>query len=193
MDRNEIEPLTRVIHHRDALLERAARLIIEAVGDDPSREGLINTPRRFRDAWIEMTTPPSRSHATFTSEIIDQMIVVRDISSWSICEHHLMPFSVAATIGTIGGECILGLSKYARIVDEECAKLSIQERLTDSIAMRIAQTTGNDDVAVILTGKHLCMCARGVRQQAATMTTSTMYGAFRNDATTRAEFLMLCR
>ena len=174
-------------------LEHAARLIIEAIGDDPTRDGLKDTPRRFRDAWIEMTTPGQRHHATFINEGVDQMILVKGLGAWSICEHHLMPFSVVATVAVISGEKVLGLSKFARVVEEEAAKLQIQERLTEQIAQRIRNLAGVYLVAVMVEGKHLCMCARGVRQQNAVMTTSTMHGLFRENPAARLEFLQLCR
>lgn len=164
---------------RDLLkLEESARLLIQAIGDDPAREGLVDTPRRFRDAWVEMTTPPRKPVAAFDSPPTGGLIVVQGIRAWSICEHHLMPFSVEAAIGVLPARRVLGLSKYARVVDDASRRLQIQERLTNDVAEAIIDGCDPRGVAVVIRGGHLCMCARGVRQHGAEMTTVAWRGEF---------------
>ncbi len=174
-------------------LEQAARLIIEGLGDDPDRHGLAETPRRFADAWLELAggiDEPPAPVTTFLSDA-DQMVIVRGIKVWSVCEHHLLPFWVDLTIAYLPEGKILGLSKFARVAQRESRMLMVQETLVNEIADRISEAAGTKDVAVIGTGQHLCMNLRGVKQHAAIATTSVLYGAFRNDPATRAEFFAL--
>ena len=174
------------------LLELGRELLI-ALGEDPNREGLLDTPRRWADSWREFIEyDPGTTETTFESVAIDQMVTVSGIRVSSLCEHHLMPFWCDVAIGYITREKVLGLSKFARIAHQFAHQLQIQERLGQQIADEISRITGTEDVAVVLKGEHLCMSARGIRTPGL-MTSSVMRGVFRAEYETRMEFLRLIK
>jgi GTP cyclohydrolase I len=176
--------------------EDAVVRLLEWVGEDPARDGLIDTPKRVVKAFREMTVGYADSPAEILSrtfdEPCDEMIVVSDIAYTSLCEHHMLPFTGSVDIGYVPGK-VVGLSKLARLVDCFSRRLQIQERLTNQIADAITKYLEPEGVAVVVRGNHACMSCRGVRKAEATMVTSAMRGAMRDNPETRAEFLNLCR
>ena len=170
--------------------------IIEAVGEDLTREGLVDTPKRAAKAFkflthgYEKTLEEVLNGAIFTADSED-MVIVKDIELYSLCEHHLLPFIGKCHVGYLPEGKVLGLSKIARVVDMYARRLQIQERLTKQIADAIEQATGARGVAVVIEAKHLCMMMRGVEKQNSVMTTSSMKGIFRKEINTRSEFLNL--
>ena len=172
--------------------------IITQVGEEPNRPGLVDTPARAAAAFEYLTSGYQRSidevvnNALFPSDSKD-MIIVKDIELYSMCEHHLLPFIGKAHVGYIPQGVVLGLSKVARIVDMYARRLQIQEQLTHQVAETIQEVTGAAGVAVIIEAKHLCMMMRGVEKQNSVMKTSAMLGAFRDNQATRTEFLSLIR
>lgn len=178
-----------------AQLESHVRAILALLGDDPEREGLRDTPRRVVRAWEEMLVGRDAKLSmptSFDANGHDQMIVVRGIRYFSLCEHHLLPFYGTATVGYLPNARILGLSKMPRLVAHYARRLQTQEQLTDQIARGLLRVTKARGVGVRLEGKHLCMMARGVREADATMVTSALHGVMR-DGPPRAEFLDLAR
>jgi GTP cyclohydrolase IA len=174
-------------------LERLTQSWLEAIGEDPSREGLLATPSRVAKAWTFLTQGYEQDLKTIVNEAVFEaedtgMVIIKDITFYSMCEHHLLPFFGRAHIGYIPNQKILGLSKFARIVDLFARRLQVQERLTKQVAKAIMETLEPQGVGVILEGVHLCMAMRGVEQQASsTMTTSTL-GVFA-DPSVHATFL----
>ena len=172
------------------------RKIIESVGEDVSREGLIKTPSRAARAFEFMTKGYKDNlqdivnGAVFTSDT-DEMIIIKDIELYSLCEHHLLPFFGKVHVGYIPKGKIIGLSKIARIVDMYARRLQVQENLTKEIAHSLKEVVGAHGVAVVIEAKHLCMMMRGVEKQNSSMKTSCLLGAFRNEDSTRKEFLSL--
>lgn len=165
--------------------------LIEALGYDSSSDGLRDTPRRVAKLWTDFTTYEAGNCDTaFEMETSDQIVVVKGMRVWSMCEHHLLPFWCDISAGYITRGKVLGLSKFARIAHKHAHKLQLQERLVEQIAEDIRQATATDDVAVFAEGEHLCMTMRGIRT-AALMNSSSMHGAFRSNAETRAEFFAL--
>jgi GTP cyclohydrolase I len=170
--------------------------IIAAVGEDLTREGLIDTPKRAAKAFkflnngYEKTLEEVLNGAIFTADSED-MVIVKDIELYSLCEHHLLPFIGKCHVGYLPEGKVLGLSKIARVVDMYARRLQIQEKLTKQIADAIEEATGARGVAVVIEAKHLCMMMRGVEKQNSVMTTSVMKGIFRKEMSTRAEFLTL--
>jgi GTP cyclohydrolase I len=172
----------------------AVTTLLRFIGEDPSRDGLIDTPARVLKAWREMTTgydddPAGILSRTF-DETSDEMVVLRGISFHSTCEHHLLPFYGEASVGYLPGK-VVGISKLARLVDCFGRRLQIQERMTRQIAESIEHHLEAPGVGVIIRAHHLCMGCRGVRQQNTEMVTSAMLGTLRSDAMARAEFLRL--
>lgn len=170
--------------------------IISAVGEDVEREGLIKTPERAARAMQYLTQGYEQSleevlnNAVFQTEN-DEMVILKDIEMYSMCEHHLLPFIGKASVAYLPNGKVIGLSKIARIVDMYARRLQIQENLTKQIADAIQEVTGALGVAVHIRARHLCMMMRGVEKQNSEMSTSIMLGAFRNSSATRAEFLQL--
>ena len=170
--------------------------IITGVGEDLTREGLIDTPKRAAKAFkflnngYEKTLEEVLNGAIFTADSED-MVIVKDIELYSLCEHHLLPFIGKCHVGYLPDGKVLGLSKIARVVDMYARRLQIQEKLTKQIADAIEEATGARGVAVVIEAKHLCMMMRGVEKQNSVMTTSVMNGVFRKEISTRAEFLTL--
>lgn len=167
------------------------RQMLEAIGEDPEREGLLDTPRRVANYWREfMEYQPGNHDTTFESVKVDQMIVVSGMRVWSLCEHHLLPFWCDISIGYITNQKVMGLSKFGRIAKKHAHKLQLQERLVDDIAKDIMKIADTEDVAVLAVGEHLCMTMRGI-QMPATMMSSSINGSFRNQPEVRAEFFNL--
>ena len=170
--------------------------IIEAIGEDLTREGLVDTPKRAAKAFKFLNNGYSKTldevlnDAIFTSDTED-MVIVKDIELYSLCEHHLLPFIGKCHVGYLPNGKVLGLSKIARVVDMYARRLQIQEQLTRQIADAIEQAVGARGVAVVIEAKHLCMMMRGVEKQNSVMTTSAMKGIFRESISTRTEFLNL--
>lgn len=170
--------------------------IIEAVGEDPTREGLRDTPARAAKAMAFLTQGYKQSveevvnGALFQSDS-DEMVIVKNIELYSLCEHHLLPFIGKCHIAYLPKNKIIGLSKVARIVDIFARRLQVQENLTKEIAQTIFEITGAKGVGVIIEAQHLCMMMRGVEKQNSVMTTSMMLGTMREDPRTRMEFLSL--
>ncbi|MCH4563763.1 MULTISPECIES: GTP cyclohydrolase I FolE [Halomonas] len=172
------------------------RQIILELGEDPEREGLRDTPKRAAKAMQFLNHGYNQSleeivnGAVFESET-DEMVLVKDIELYSMCEHHLLPFIGKCHIAYLPKGRVLGLSKFARIVDMYARRMQIQENLTRQIAEAVQQVTGARGVAVVIEARHLCMMMRGVEKQNSSMTSSVMLGSFRDNQPTRQEFLTL--
>lgn len=190
-DRNEPRPngvdLKRI--------ERAVREILDAVGEDPDREGLLETPARVARMYAEMFAglkhDAGRHLAKVFTEKYDEIVLVRDISFCSMCEHHLLPFTGTAHIAYLPSGTVVGLSKLARVVEEVARRPQVQERMTETIADLIEDRLSARGVAVVCEATHSCMTMRGVRKPGSLCLTSAMRGSFREDAATRAEVLGL--
>lgn len=189
------EPTTEA--PKESVAELARKMII-AIGEDPNREGLKKTPERFEKAWKFLTSGYQQNvdtvlnGATFSVHY-DQMVVVKDIEFFSLCEHHLLPFFGKAHVAYFPSKRVLGLSKIARLVNMFARRLQIQERMTSQIADAIAEKICPDGVGVIVEAQHLCMQMRGVEKQHGKAVTSAMLGSFRHNKQTRDEFLSLVR
>jgi len=170
--------------------------LIKRVGEDPSREGLLDTPKRaaaamrFITRGYEQTLDDVLNKAIFEADTED-MVIVKDIELYSLCEHHLLPFIGKCHVAYLPQGKVIGLSKIARIVDLYARRFQIQERLTKEIAHAIHDAVAPAGVAVVVEAKHLCMMMRGVEKQNSVMTTSSMLGLFRTQISTRSEFLNL--
>ncbi len=175
-------------------LEGLFTQIIENLGEDPSREGLVRTPLRAAKAMEFLTSGYHQSvdeilNKAIFEEDYDEMVIVKEIEFYSLCEHHILPFWGKCHVGYLPQNRIIGLSKIPRIVDMFARRLQVQERLTREIAEALETALEPRGVAVVIEGQHLCMMARGVEKQAPKMITNVMRGAFREDSSTRAEFL----
>ena len=172
------------------------RAILQELGEDPSRDGLLGTPDRAARAMAFLTQGYRQSvdevvnDALFESDL-DEIVIVKDIELYSLCEHHILPFLGKCHVGYLPRGRVLGLSKVARIVDMYARRLQIQESLTQQIAHTILEVTGAAGVGVIVEAQHLCMAMRGVAKQHSSMQTSVMLGSFRDNPPTRSEFLRL--
>lgn len=179
-------------------MEKLYKEIISEIGEDVNRQGLVDTPKRAAKAMSFLTSGYQQSlddivnGAIFDSDAND-MVIVKNIELYSMCEHHLLPFIGKCHVAYLPAGKVLGLSKVARIVDMFARRLQIQEQLTTQIAASILAVTGAKGVAVVVEAKHLCMMMRGVEKQNSQMTTSSMLGQFRTNAETRAEFLSLLK
>jgi len=181
-----------------ASLERSFLEVLEAVGEDPQREGLLKTPARAARAFEFLTNGYRQdldeivNQAIFHSDA-SEIVLVKDIELYSMCEHHLLPFIGKAHVAYIPNGKVIGLSKVARIVDVFARRLQIQEQLTVQIADALMHALHPLGVAVVIEAKHLCMMMRGVEKQNSVMTTSCLLGSFKEDARTRSEFLALLK
>jgi GTP cyclohydrolase I len=182
----------------DANIEPIVRDILQFLGEDPDREGLVKTPRRVSESLRYLTRGYAQDVATLLNgavfeEDYDDMVVVRDIEFYSLCEHHMLPFFGKAHVAYIPNGKIVGLSKIPRLVDMFSRRLQVQERLTREIALALEDALAPRGVAVVMEGMHMCMMMRGVEKQHATMITSHVMGAFRDDRATRQEFMALVK
>ena len=179
-------------------MEQAFLEILKQIGENPTRAGLVDTPKRAAKAMEFLTQGYSMNidevinNALFPSET-DEMVIVKNIELYSMCEHHMLPFIGKCHVAYIPNGKVIGLSKIARVVDVFARRLQIQENLTNEIANCIVEKTNAAGAAVIIEAQHMCMMMRGVEKQNSTMTTSCMLGAFRNSQSTRAEFLSLVK
>lgn len=179
-----------------ARAEAAARNIIEALGEDPAREGLQRTPERYARALDYLTSGYRTSidqivNGAIFTDAPSEMVIARDIEIYSLCEHHVLPFYGKANIGYIPRGRVIGLSKLARIADVFSRRLQVQERLTTQIAEALQDLLQPDGVAVVIRCRHMCMMMRGVEKQNSEVLTSSMLGSFRENESTRLEFLNL--
>jgi GTP cyclohydrolase I len=183
------------MQEQDRLQELYRDLLME-IGEDPERDGLRDTPKRAQSALKFLTQGYQMDLDHVVNDALfecdnDDMVIVKDIELYSLCEHHLLPFIGKCYVGYIPNGQVLGLSKVARIVDMYARRLQIQERLTREIAQAIMNTVNPKGVGVVVEAQHLCMMMRGVEKQNSVMSTSCMLGGFRRDRGTRQEFLKL--
>jgi len=175
----------------------AVRRIIESIGDDPTREGLLDTPRRIAEMYEELFAglrqDPREVLSAGFQESHREMVILKNIPFYSLCEHHFLPFHGQAHVGYVPKGRIVGASKIARAVDILARRPQMQERLTGQIADAIVEGLSPDGVAVVIQAEHLCMTMRGVQKPGTTLITSAIRGAFRRRAVTRSEFLALVR
>ena len=172
----------------------AVKDILVAIGEDPSRDGLLKTPERVAKSYGELLEgyrmdPKSLINEAVFDVVYDQMVIVRDIEFYSMCEHHMLPFMGRAHVAYIPSDKVVGLSKIPRIVDLFSRRLQVQERMTTQIAEYLDVVLKPHGVGVVVEGLHMCMMVRGVKKHDARMTTSAMLGNFRSDMSTRMEFL----
>ncbi|RKU36914.1 GTP cyclohydrolase I FolE [Candidatus Poribacteria bacterium] len=175
-------------------LEELFTNLLKNLGEDPNRQGLVRTPNRAAKAMEFLTSGYHQDidkilNKAIFDEDYDEMVIVKDIEFYSLCEHHILPFWGRCHVGYLPRNRIIGLSKIPRIVDMFSRRLQVQERLTREIAEALETALDPQGVAVVIEGQHLCMMARGVQKQAPRMTTNVMLGTFREDSSTRAEFL----
>lgn len=175
-------------------LEELFTNLLENLGEDPKRQGLVRTPSRAAKAMQFLTSGYHQDidkilNKAIFDEDYDEMVIVKDIEFYSLCEHHILPFWGRCHVGYLPRNRIIGLSKIPRLVDMFSRRLQVQERLTREIAEALEAALDPRGVAVVIEGQHLCMMARGVQKQAPRMTTNVMLGTFREDSSTRAEFL----
>jgi|TARA_B100000902_G_scaffold42181_1_gene49843 GTP cyclohydrolase I len=177
-------------------LEKITKSLLESLGEDPNREGLLKTPTRVAKSWEFLSKGYDEdldaliNNAIFEESAKD-MVIVKNIEFYSLCEHHLIPFHGKAHVAYIPNGKIIGLSKIPRIIDHYAKRLQVQERLTNQIANTIQDILQPKGVAVVMEGRHFCMLMRGVQKQNSIATTSAMLGSFREKDTTRNEFLNL--
>jgi GTP cyclohydrolase I len=177
-------------------IARYVRQMLEIIGEDPGREGLRKTPERFEKAFCYLTSGYRQDPAKLLSGAMfevpyDEMVVVRDIELFSLCEHHLLPFFGRCHVGYIPRKRVIGLSKVARLVNLFARRLQLQERLTRQVAETLMEQIDPEGVGVVIEAQHLCMVMRGVEKQNSRAVTSAMLGAFRERKQTRDEFLSL--
>lgn len=176
------------------VIEESVEKILTAVGEDPNREGLLRTPHRVAKSYTELLAgyrmdPKALINNAVFDIAYDEMVIVRDIEFSSMCEHHMLPFMGRVHVAYIPSDKVIGLSKIPRIVDLFSRRLQVQERMTKQIADFIEVVLNPQGVAVVAEGLHMCMMLRGVKKHDARMTTSAMLGVFRDDMSTRMEFL----
>ncbi|MEM9186422.1 MAG: GTP cyclohydrolase I FolE [Planctomycetota bacterium] len=176
-------------------IEAAVREILAAVGEDPDREGLLETPARVGRMYAEMFSglreDPSEHTKKFFTERCDEVVLVKDIHFTSMCEHHLLPFTGKAHIGYLPNGKVIGLSKLARVVDSIARRPQVQERMTDTIAKLLLEDLDVKGVAVVVEASHSCMTIRGVRKPGSLCVTSSMKGLFRTNQASRSEVMTL--
>ena len=179
-------------------MQKEIRSILEQIGEDPTREGLLKTPERVEKSYQFLTRGYTQNledviNGAIFHEECDDMVIVRDIEFYSLCEHHMLPFFGKCHIGYIPRGKVLGVSKLARITDMFARRLQLQERLGRQIADAVNQVLEPEGVGVVIEGQHLCMLMRGVQKQNSIMTTSAMLGSFCEEESTRLEFLKLIK
>ena len=178
-----------------SVIEAAVRTILEAVGEDPDRDGLLQTPARvarmYREMFEGLALDPSRHLETTFPEDYDEIVLVRDIPFTSMCEHHLLPFTGVAHVAYLPNGKVVGLSKLARVVEEVARRPQVQERMTQSIADMLESKLATKGAAVVIESEHSCMALRGVRKSGTMTVTSSLRGVFRENQASRAEVLSL--
>jgi len=179
-------------------MQKLIRDLLIKVGEDPDREGLKKTPERFENAMRFLTKgygedPREVLQSAIFHEQYDEMVTVKDIEIFSMCEHHLLPFFGKCHVGYIPRDCIVGLSKIARVVELYAKRLQLQERLTQEIASALMDTLKPRGVAVVIEAHHMCMMMRGVEKSTSKAVTSAMLGVFRTQNSTRMEFMELIK
>jgi GTP cyclohydrolase I len=179
-------------------LQRLVRRQIELAGEDPDREGLQRTPRRVAEAYKFLTRGYTEDPKRVLNDALfeatsDEMVIVKDIDFFSLCEHHMLPFFGKCHVAYLPKKKVVGLSKIPRLVDVYARRLQVQERMTQEIASTLMELIGAGGVGVVVEAQHLCMMMRGVEKQNSYAITSAMLGSFRDDARTRSEFLDLIR
>ena len=176
-------------------IEDAVISIIEAIGEDPNREGLVGTPKRIAEMYAElftgMTIDPKQELTVGFDEGHHEMVILKDVPFYSLCEHHFLPFYGLAHVGYIPEGRVVGASKLARVVETLAKRPQIQERLTTQIADTIVEALNPEGVAVVIQAEHLCMTMRGINKPGSNILTSAMRGLFRRSPLTRSEFLSL--
>ena len=179
-------------------MEEAVTTLLKSVGEDPARQGLAKTPSRVAEALHFLTKgyqedPKKIINNAIFFEKHDEMIVIKDIVLYSLCEHHLLPFFGRAHVAYLPDQKVIGLSKIARLVEIYARRLQVQERMTQQIAQTLQDALKPKGTAVVIEAEHLCMQMRGVQKRGAVMITSAMLGAFRNNTATRDEFISMIR
>ena len=178
-------------------IQKAVSSIIEAIGEDTEREGLVDTPRRVAEMYEEffsgLKQDPAKELETGFDEGHKEMVILRDISFFSICEHHFLPFYGTANIGYMPNGRVVGASKLARALDILASRPQIQERLTDQIAETVYKTIQPEGVAVVISAEHMCMSIRGVKKPGSKVVTSASRGTFKTQAAIKQEFISLLR
>jgi GTP cyclohydrolase I len=194
-DTPAVSPTQRHAPFDEPGVRRAVRALLTALGENLEREGLQDTPRRISQMYAEIFSGLDVDPAEYLSVQFgnghDEMVILRDIPFYSMCEHHFLPFHGVAHVGYIPDGRVVGISKIARVVEAFAKRPQLQERLTAQVADCIMQTVNPDGVAVVVEAEHLCMTMRGVRKPGSRMVTSAMRGGFRKQSVTRAEFLSL--
>jgi GTP cyclohydrolase I len=190
------EDVTEGRSHSEIEIASHMRAVLEALGEDPEREGLLKTPERSARAWRDLTKGYRADVAKIVNGALfdvnyDEMVIVRDIEFYSLCEHHLLPFLGKVHVAYLPDKKVIGLSKIPRIVDVFARRFQIQERMTQQIAETIQELVQPRGVGVICEARHFCMMMRGVEKQHSGTTTSAMLGAFRDNRETRNELLSL--
>ncbi len=190
IDTEELEKLVDL-----AAIKDAVRTILSAVGEDPDRPGLQDTPRRVAEMYMEMFAglhvDPARHLEVVFPETYDEMVLIRDIPFTSMCEHHLLPFSGVAHVAYIPNGKVTGLSKIARVVEEIARRPQVQERMTQQVADLISGHLNTTGVAVVVSAEHSCMSIRGIKKPGSKTVTSALRGLFKTSQSTRAEFMAL--
>jgi GTP cyclohydrolase I len=176
-------------------MKTAVRMILKAIGEDPDRPGLLETPRRVANMYAEMFSglkldPARHLEVTFPEEY-DEMVLIRDIPFTSMCEHHLLPFTGVAHVAYLPNGKVTGLSKIARVVEEVSRRPQVQERMTQTIAEMVDINLNTTGVAVVVSAEHSCMSIRGIRKPGSKTITSALRGEFKSNQSTRAEFMSL--
>ncbi len=178
-----------------ARIQAAVNELLAAIGEDPKREGLLDTPRRIADMYVEifggLEIDPTQYLKVGFEVAHDEMVILRDIPFYSMCEHHFLPFHGEAHVGYVPDGRVVGISKLARVVEAFARRPQIQEQLTSQVAEAIMEALQPDGVAVVIEAEHLCMTMRGVKKPGSRMVTSAMRGQFKRSSVTRAEFLSL--
>jgi GTP cyclohydrolase I len=193
-----LEPITAATNLADASLEQIYTEVLSRIGEDPSRDGLLATPKRVAKSLEFLTRGYHQSvdevlHDALFDVDYDEMVIVKDIEFYSMCEHHMLPFFGTAHIAYVPNGKVVGLSKIPRIVDVFARRLQVQERLTHQIAEAINEAIHPQGVGVVMEAQHLCMMMRGVEKQTSVTVTSAMLGVFKTQLQTRNEFLSLVR